>query len=269
MAITTRAQLVAALNNRRQIPFNKIANGGSNTSAILRYGSTWVTGGVPVAPAFPGTATICDRTTPGALPVPPPVPGNTWYLCGLGANSYGAAMTVLVLDRLAHMGGIQVTASGAQTVGVTLPARATDPRQVLMFVESYTLGGSSTSAVSVSYTNESGVGGRSGSLVNAAASFNFSSGGLYGPLALQSGDQGVLSVETLTWGTVGTGTGTNWGVTLARLVAVVGLPTAFGQPGRTGWAETGLVDIGTSPCLMLVNSTGGNSVSGYVEICQG
>jgi hypothetical protein len=277
MTITSRAALVEAMAQRRVVPFYKIMNTAGTVGAgagFMRFSSAWQWSGLPANPANPGAAATCDRTTAGALPIAAANTGNTWYLCGITASCAAntAQGQLLVFDRLAHIGGLVANSTSAQTVNLTLPSRVTDLKQVLIFVETYSTASSGTtnSTVSVSYTNELGVSGRTGTLTNGASNTSFSNQGIMsGPFTLQGNDLGVTSVESFTLGQANTTAG-NLGITLARLVGQIGLgQVVASSTNRIGWSETGLVDVGASPCLMLAATNSPNYITGYLELCQG
>jgi len=288
VAITTRSQLVAALANRKILPFYKnLTAVPSQTAQYMRNHSSWANSTAAGIPPQAGGAGVAPGVTMSsqsvsAAPVPTAAAGATWYLSGINVQSYefssGTAQAMgsqlLVYDRLAQMGGLSSTSAGnAQTVTAGLPSRVSDKRQVQIFLEIYVAGGSTSTAVSASYTNEAGVAGRTATLATGAAlpgSGSSPVGTIWGPFNLQAGDYGVTSVETLTF-TTSTGTAGNFGVTLARLVGVCPLPGSNQTgPVRLGWAETGLPDLGADPCLFfMVPGQLAGPVGGYLEVVQG
>ncbi len=260
MTITTKAQLEAAAAVGVIRPFHK--SGFGSSSGMMMSG--WRAATMPPQPAIPSTAVTCDRATVGAIPIPAPSSGNTWYLLDFCTSS-SSASGLFLLDRLAQVGGLSGTSTSAQTVGISLPARWTDYTAVQAYVEVYSGLGSTGQVATISYTNQAGTSGRSSSLIALPSSI--ASHSMWGPFPLQSGDTGIQSVQTLTLA-ASTGTAGNFGVILVRALAAAQGAETF-EPGRAGWAETALPDLTSSPCLMLASTGQLSTVHGYVRVCQG
>ncbi len=252
--------MVAAAAAGLTIPIYKTSFPVNNRSH-----SGWKATGVPTAGATPTTAVTCDRTTVGALAVPAPAGSNTWHLMEmwLGADS---GSTISVLDRLAHMGGLSGTSTSAQTVGVSLPARWTDYDTVQVYLEVYTALGSTAVSATISYTNQDGTSGRTGSLPSDGSSYA-NANMFMGPFTLADGDTGVQSVQSVTL-SASTGTAGNFGITLARQLAVVPCSSSY-RGWRARWTNLGLPDLSTSPCLMFASTGSVNTLLGGLRIGQG
>lgn len=112
------------------------------------------TGPLPVQPAIPGAAAVCDRTTAGALDLPAVAGGNARYIETInGVNTTGA--NILLVDRLIQSGGLNGTLITAQSVNTpALPARG-PAAGCEWFLECYTdLGGTTTTATcAVTFTD--------------------------------------------------------------------------------------------------------------------
>lgn len=170
---------------------------------------------------------------PGAGAAPAATPG-TAYVNAAGSIAFGdqalsqkhlltfgAVSTqwgnLLLYDRLVGVGGVALAPAGIQPVNSTALPRYTDGAGVRVWVEVTTATvGAGTVALS-SYTNQDGVAGR----VGAAVSFPFAASnvGTALELALQAGDTGVRSVETVT-----TATSTAGAINVVLAKPLVSLP---------------------------------------------
>lgn len=264
MAITSRDQLIAA-----------IAGPGNYTGAfakLLQTGPTrpvsmWnALGGVsPVSmnPPTPTTATACDASTPGALPVLPcQTSGKTLYLTALSAVSVGGGQSVALYDRVAHLGGLVANVTTAQTVNLSAGNRHTNTIGIQAFLEVYTSASSTLPVATISYTNSAGVAGRTATL---AAQTGTSVVAAFTSFVLQTGDVGVSSVQSLTWATA-SGAAGNYGITMARPVQTFNIAN-----GSTGIRRTftTMVDLTVSPCLMLTMTGQTGALYGTITTVEG
>ncbi|HYJ33838.1 MAG TPA: hypothetical protein VE326_11515 [Candidatus Binatia bacterium] len=273
MSIASRDDLLNALSGQRVYAYAKY---GSFSGALVNglLASWWKMPGQPgAAGATPTTPTLCSAATPGAFAVPAPGTGQSNYLANF-TNFRTSAQTrgpLYLFDRLSHRGGLSGTVSTAQTVGLSLPSRVSDKTQVQIFLEINTPVGSTSRTVSISYTNEAGVSGRTAKLWNNTTINNQMAGSLYGPCDLQAGDLGVTSVETLTL-SGSTGTAGDFSVVLMRPVAALSAVISSGVSSgdQITLATGGLYDLGADPCLMLAGMLdGGFGEVGQVAVCQG
>jgi hypothetical protein len=156
--------------------------------------------GAAIAPT-PGISGTALTTYLGQIPFTNPSVGQTTYVARFIAAPVGQTGTVLLADRLWHNSGITITSTAAQTINsVAFPARdengSTDGVSVLLGVEVSTATGAGTPTITVSYTNSAGIGSRTGT--NAVATNATSAIGTFYPIALQAGDVGVRSVQSIT-----------------------------------------------------------------------
>lgn len=268
MALTTRDQLVAALAAATDIPFYK----ASITSvAGFFYSLFRSSAGMPAAStlAIPTTSgRTLGRTDPGAIPIPA-AGSNILYQAAV--DLVGTTTGTLILaDRLVEYGGLSGTSTSAQAVSaVALPTRAGTGVGCELWLDWYTATGSTASAtVTASYTNSAGVSGRTATLVGGTPA-SVPANRAY-RMALQSGDVGVQSVQSLTLGT-STGTAGNIGLTIRRPLAIWPMPAAnIGQ--KWGYAETALSVIPTDACLellVLATTTNTGAIQGMLAVAQG
>lgn len=211
MAITTLAGVRAGLKP----PFY-FQRTGTNNLASDHFGSMWRTAG-----SFgPGALDVVGLngaalTAPvtGQLPFEDPVSGSA-YLARLqynyGTSGQGALnRSLLLCDRLWHNSGIDVTSASPQSITTpTWPARdddaSTNGKGVYISLEvTTTMGASTPSSISISYTNSAGTSGRTGD--NMRGLVASAPVGQTWVFDLENGaDLGVRSVESFTLGSTWT-----------------------------------------------------------------
>lgn len=155
--------------------------------------------GAMVAPT-PGMAGAALTTYAGQIPVPAPVGGQDIHLARLQAQA-SVAGTLILADRLWHNSGLSLTLTTAQTINsVAFPARdangTANGEQVLIGLEVTTATGAGAPVFTMSYTNQAGTAGRSGSGILTGVAT--SAIGAFYPMGLAAGDSGVRSVQTFT-----------------------------------------------------------------------
>lgn len=257
MAITTIDGLVAALAAARMQYFYK----PSLSSQIAgSWSSTWRSNGVPAQGAVPTTAAVCDRTLLGALAFQNPAGGLKSYLA-LSTIHAANVGTFLLVDRLAHMGGMSGTLNTAQTCNVdvsgsgsNMVARigASDYSNVEWFLEWYTATGATPVTATVSYTREDGTTGRTGTLPEGsiAASTGASRLMRIAPVAGET----IKSIQTVTLSAT-TGTAGNFGVTAYRRLGLLAVTAVTNTPYAFDWQSTGLPEIPDDACLQVLCTT--------------
>lgn len=190
----------------------------------------------------PTAAVTYDRTSVGALNYQTGVAvGSDWYLTGVRYMSDSSQTSAVQLwDRLAAQGGLSATVTTAQTTNLPLTLPAREAARAVPYVGVhiglviYSAIGSTATTVTVSYTNQDGVSGRT----SVATLFGGSSGnersvaGLMIPVPLQAGDTGVQSVQSVTV-LASTGTAGNFGVVLLRPISMLAVaPMGAGVYGN-------------------------------------
>jgi hypothetical protein len=211
--------------------------------------ASWVQNGMPSSGATPpnsgaGATTIPDRGTTGAIPIPGVVNPAQLYLSVFNPVASVAA-TVILRDRLAHVAGLSGIVTTVQPTIHNALTRYTTGDGVQGFIEVYSGLGATVATANVSYTNQAGVAGRAGtaSIVSSAGI------GRLIPIVLQAGDTGIRSIESVILN-VSTGTAGNFGVTLYKTLAQVGLPFANVANGQDAIA-LGAPEVLNGACLML------------------
>ncbi len=273
MAITTLDGVVAGMR-----PPQHFAKAVSATLVAGRPASLWSLAGSPGAGAFNATLngvvlSSSSALVAGQIPHWDPASGNS-YLARLSAAATQAGR-LLLLDRLWHNGGFTITSTSAQNItSPTWPSRcptsgtddtpATTGLGVLLAVEVSGGTGAGTPTITISYTNEAGTAGRTAT--NIIATVASSAIGATYFIALQAGDLGVQSVQSLTLSATWTSGTIN--LVAYRLLADLDLPGAF-IPNSIDAVTGGMPRIydGTVPWLVFIpNTTTASNVSGsYVE----
>lgn len=182
-------------------PLEEYAKALSGTLVAGRPFSPFYLAGIPGAAAAPspGLAGAALTTYAGQIPVPA-ASGNT-HLAYFQGGSSAQAGGLQLCDRLWHNSGFTITLATAQTVNsVAWPARdkngSTNGAGVYLGVEVSAATGAGTPTITVSYTNQDGTAGRTGT--NLDPTVATSAAGTFYRIGLQAGDTGVRSVQTLT-----------------------------------------------------------------------
>ena len=194
----------------------------SLTSTTNKLMSLWTA--APNAGAVPSTAATCNADTTGALLTEPKLTtlANAYFISQLElACASNAFTSLLLIDRLSHQGGLSGTATAVQTTNLPTAVllRYTDGAGVMAALEIYTAVGTIAVTVTVSYTNQDGVGGRTSKVVVLGAA-NDNAAGRVIPIPLQDDDTGVRSVESVTPST-STAVAGNYGVTLFKPLMLI------------------------------------------------
>jgi hypothetical protein len=268
MAITTLDQLIAGM-----LPPASVAKAATPTLVAGRPHSLFYLAGAPgaaVAPS-PGLAGAALTSYGGQIPFPATVSGKNIYLARFQAQATIAG-TLVLCDRLWHNSGLNLTSTTAQTINsVTWPARdangATNGDQVLIGLEVTTATGSGTPTFTMSYTNQAGTAGQTGTGILAGVST--SAIGAFYPMGLAAGDTGVRSVQSFTLSA-------SWTSGAASLVAYREIArlelTAANVPAAIDAITAGMPRMydNSVPFLLFVPSTTtASNISGQVVYSQG
>lgn len=257
MSVASLASLLAKLNNPSQYGrYCKTAQIGSGTG----WNSEWISTGLPVAGSIPSTtAATCDRTTTGAL-----AQGNKAgteqraFMRRYGDGAVGAlGGSFILVDRLAHVGGLSGTATGAQTVAFPALTRFTSGVDVWAAVEIYTAIGATGTTFTTSYTNTVPTAGiTSPAQVIGGAGFQNSRRIIPVPLAV--GDLGITAMATITV-LATTGTVGNFGVTLFKTLGAwpINMSTPFPTLMNPVSNNSPIPVIPDNACLQLLHFGGG------------
>jgi hypothetical protein len=268
MAITTLDQLLAGM-----LPPASIAKAATPTLVAGRPQSLFYLAGAPgtaVAPS-PGMSGAALTSYGGQIPFPAAVSGKNIYLARFQAQATIAGALILC-DRLWHNSGLSLTATTAQTINsVAWPARdangASSGSQVLIGLEVTTATGSGTPTFTMSYTNQAGTAGQTGTGILAGVAS--SAVGSFYPMGLAAGDTGVQSVQSFTL----SATWTSGAASLVAYREIARLEiTGSNIPAAVDAITSGMPRMydGSVPFLMFVPSTTtASNISGQVVYSQG
>lgn len=224
----------------------RVAGVAPSSPIAGRHASLWRYDGQPSGGATPTTVAVPDNTTPGGLLQTDPSGGRQKFLVS-GFACGPAAGTLILYDRLLHIGGKDGTVITAQTVGGSL-TRYTSGVGNIAFIEIYTTIGATTRTVTMSYSNTVPTSGQTSTAVTIGnTGFREDTRAIMLPLA--SGDLGVSAVASVTLSAT-TGTAGNFGVVVGHPLAYFNI-SGIGVPGGRTWAQglPGLPEILTDACL--------------------
>jgi len=234
--------------------------------------SLWTFDGCPSAGVAPTTWANPDNTTAGALKQASPGGGREQWLTGFFASGLNAG-TVLLYDRLGHIGNLNGTTTTAQTFTGTI-TRNTGGLGNVAWYEIYgnttSILGATGTTLTMSYTNEAGTAGRTSPAV-AIGGTGFREGNQARFIPLQSNDKGIQSVQNLDL-VASTGTAGAFGVTVAKPLAFAGVDST----GTAGWRDfvtgmPGLPEVEAGACLALLwipNTTTAPELQGCVSLVE-
>jgi len=264
MPINTVDQLITAFPGQFW-HFNKTS---VTAKAAGSYQSLWTAAGQPGAGAAAGSTTgvIPTSATAGSFPFTNPTSPALSYMNRLAAATSGTG-TLVIYDRLYHNSGLVGNVATAQTFSqpaLTRPDSLGNDTE--LWLEIYTPTGGTAVTATASYTNQSGTAAKSATAALIATPV----AGQMIPFTLAAGDTGVRSVQSVTL-SVTTGTAGNFGITIIRRLAEIGLTLA----NIADWLDTfsgGMPRIYDSACialLVLANATTTGNFFGDFQIVQG
>lgn len=214
MSVSTFVDFLQKLRCPSQVPpFAKTGQIAAGT----HWNSEWIQAGIPAAASTPGAAAICDRTTTGALGQNNK--GGTEQRAWLrkfrqGASGLSTQGAIMLVDRLAHVGGLSGIVTTAQTVGFPALTRYTSGAGVWAAIEVYTAIGATGTTATISYTNTVPTAGRTSPAIVVGGT-GFQNARTILPFGYASGDTGITAVASVTLAAT-TGTAGNFGVTLFK-----------------------------------------------------
>jgi len=231
-----------------------------------RYYSLWRATGQPGQGAIPTTAAVCTGALAGAMVIPNVIAPIKNYLAWAEATCGNNATSLIVVDRLAHMGGLSgtvTTAQGALTLTGVAADRigATDYSELRWFLEWYTDTGSTAVTMTVNVTYNDDTTGN----VSVSAVATSRASGTY-PIVPAVAGKFIKSVNSVTHAT--TGTAGNYGITATRPLTAFSAPLA-NKLETYDWAQLGVPHVPNDRCLMLMmlcSTTTTGTVRGLVKI---
>lgn len=235
-------------------------NGTAASVTLGRWNSMWLWDGIPGGGSAPGAGSIPTNATTGAIVQTDPGGGRTKYLVGGGGFTNVSGAFVLY-DRLYHHSGFSGTTTTAQNATAAALTRNTGGVGNQIWVEIYTNIGATATTITASYTNQAGTSGRT-TLSRSIGASTFLEASKAFQLPLAGGDTGVQSVQSVTLAAT-TGTAGNFGVTIARPLALVAQPVANCGVWQSFMDGMQMPAIDTGACLSLLWMAG---TSGTTEM---
>lgn len=235
------------------------ANVGTTIGGNIYSG--WLQSGWPAPGVAPTSAALCTDATVGALNrnmLNAPSGGHLRAMCW--SNWSGSAQAPSLYDRIAHMGGLSANLNTSQTVNLSIATYTTrclsTGADVEWFIEVYAIGGAtSPGAITITYTNQSGVGSRSTTIASSnfggTAATNFPVARLIPITTLQSGDTSIQSIQSIQL-TTATGTAGNIGVTAMKRITPTGMHAVGNSAFSYDWSGLGLPSVGDDACVQMV-----------------
>lgn len=215
----------------------RIAGAAAPSPIAGRPASLWQYDGQPSAGAAPTTVAAPTNATTGALPFTSAGGGRESWMTQAWATALTGG-TLILYDRLLHIGGLSGTVTTAQTVGGTI-TRNTGGKGNFAFAEIYTQIGSTATTITMSYTDQDGNSGNTSTgVVFGGTNFREATRAIFLPLA--ANDSGIQSIQSVTLA-ASTTTAGNFGIVMGRILAYIGV----GVAGAAGWRDyiTGLPSI--------------------------
>jgi hypothetical protein len=270
MAITSQDTLVAALGGAQRLIVNK-----ANVTAVAgRCLSLWSAAGQPgvgsVALGQAAAGAVSTSADLGALGFTNPVSQNSYLarIAGIGQ----ATGLLVVYDLLWLWGsggsGWSVTTTTAQST--TSPAALTRPdangTNTELWMETLAVGGNASGTSVISYTNSAGTASRTANLLTTKV--NTPPIGTIEKYALQAGDNGVKSIQSMTNNT--TWTSGTFRLMIVRRIAEVPINANVGF--NYDAYDLGLPRVYDSASIGLAfeaNSTTTGPISASLHLAQG
>jgi hypothetical protein len=224
------------------------AAGAATAPIVGRLSSLWAWIGSPGHGVYPTSGVYPTRATAGALAQANPGGGREKWLTGVTASAltYG---TLILYDRIAHIGSLSGTSTSAQTVSLTLSGlRYSSGAGVQIWLEIHTAIGTTGTTITASYTNQAGTSSQTTQATTWGATNNREKDRIV-VLPLASGDSGVQAVASVTAAGT-TSTAGAFGVVLARpllYIPISGASLAVARDLVTGLPS--LQKIETDACL--------------------
>lgn len=238
--------------------------------------SLWRATGQPAQAAIPGAAAVCTSATLGAIGFANQTAPVESYLSWLTINNSNANSNHAFHDRLAHMGGLVLNVTTAQsTPGMDLltlglpAARLGDANysDCIWWLEMYTAGGATASNLTINVTYGDGTTGNLNTIAvggTLAASRAF-------PLTplIPTAQQGkmIRGINSAT-PSASTGTAGNFGFTVTRHRTEAGTVVA-NKAEVFKWDQLGLSEIPNDSCVFLMalcTTTSSGNVGGNGKI---
>lgn len=257
MAITNLDGLVTGLLNSVNVPFAKAST--SSTVAGSEC-SLWRAVGYPAQAAIPTTAAVCSASLLGAFPLSAKIAGQDRAIAQIALSTPTAGNTLIIEDRLMHLGGLVGNITTAQAAVVDLSANLgvnnlaerignPDYSELAWYLEWYTTTGStaSTPTVNVTFTDDTTanlnlwVAGGTALPISVAASRRY---------RIYNNTSKIIKKVNSVAFSASTGTAGNVGITVVRQMAYVNC-TLANQMLVYDWSLLGLPKVFDNSCITI------------------
>jgi len=277
MAIESLDGLVKGMGQGSMYTFQK---GSMPTMVAGHKASLWRASGIPVQAAIPAASAICTNVLSGALPLQTKGAAEHSVLAKLDFQMASVGHTLLIEDRLMHMGGLLGNSTTAQTANVSLFANLannnlaerigrTDYSEVQWFLDWYTATGATVSTPTAQCTFHDGTTGNVNIDVLGATALPASVAAGRRYILNPTNGKFIRSVETVTL-SASTGTAGSFGVTAVRprASASCGIANRF---DIVDWSMLGAPRIFDQSCLAfsqvcITTSTGALSGNALIAV---
>jgi hypothetical protein len=276
MSITTVDKLLEALgNNTSRFLIDKASIANQTAGRMI---SLWRATGQPAQGAIPTNSALCTKALLGAMDFTNQVNPAKSYVGWMFARCSNSSMTLEVHDRIAHMGGLSLILTTAQTVNLDLVALAppadrlgeTNYSDLQWWLEVYADGGATASNATINVDLNDGT---NVNLTVQAVGGTIRAGNMFAltPL-IPAANQGkfIRDVNSVTL-SASTGTAGNFGFTVTRPKTAVEL-TLSNKTEVRDWAALGFPDVPNDTCLSLLvypSTTSSGAVGGGGKIAHG
>jgi hypothetical protein len=226
----------------------RISGAAAATPIAGRLHSAWQYDGFPAGGSAPGAAAIPTASTQGAAPYTNAASGKEKFMQSIAVlPAVGGNYTLY--DRLFHMSGLSGTSTSSQTVQGS-PASPAITRNTggvgnVVFLEIYTLIGTTAATCTVTYIDQDG---NSATATTQLGGTNFREATRLVRVPLAAGDTGVRSVTSVQL-SVSTGTVGDFGVTIARPIATISGATGIGAVRDFVVGQPGMPIMVDNMCL--------------------
>jgi hypothetical protein len=250
--ITTVDGVVSALgNNSSRIVIDKASVANATAGG---FHSLWRATGFPTQAAIPTTSALCTKALTGAIGFQNQTAPADSYLAYAFATSSNNATTIEIHDRLAHMGGLNLTLTTAQTVTMDLATLAVpldrlgEPNysDVQWWLEVYADGGATASNATINVTYDDAT---TGNLAVVAVGGTLRASRMI-PLLPAVAGKFIKAINNVTLSASTTVAG-NFGFTATKIRA--NLPLSLANKSELfDWANLGFPEIANDSCLFFI-----------------
>lgn len=261
MAITSTDTLNTALANTQTLVISKASIA---TQGAGGYTSLWRATGIPDQGAIPAGAATPTKATTGSWNFTNPGSGLS-YLTQLTISG-SISHELYIVDRLSHMGGLNGTTTGDQTVGISVPASrnaTAGAADLTWWLEIYTDIGTSPVSGTLTYVDTADQTRTVAVAVGGASPLNQDSRCF--PIVPNAG-QPIKSITKFQHAT--TGAAGSYGFTLTKTLACVNMGQIYS--GMTyDYAQLGLPVVANDACLafiVLSSTTSSGVITGSLKM---